>query len=405
MKIKRFNSLINIKDVAERAANANKYIIIHSHSLLATCCNLLGVKVEDVESIAFSFSNKQKILQEINDVHQDGNLIVIASYYHTSIFHWLLDKSEYKFLNDIVLYEHLVLADFDDVRRGFGGSFWECYEANQDKFEHVYSLLDDLSSKDTFEKVINFRAHSLSLDVLSPQDIPLSLDEQINIEESAINYIANIPSNVPENLVNNVTFKLAVNEYSYKDIVTLQDKKTILNCGAYNNSSIVFSILAPKAAIHAFEPQLNIHQENIGIAKKLPNIIPLNLGVWENKCRLYFSQNIDSGGSSTSSHITEDKKESNAFIDVTSIDEYVEENNICNVDFIKMDVEGAEIEALKGAENTIKHFSPQLAISIYHKPEHLFEIPLLIKTLLPEYKLYISHKYPGICETVCFATL
>ncbi len=54
--------------------------------------------------------------------------------------------------------------------------------------------------------------------------------------------------------------------------------------------------------------------------------------------------------------------------------------------FIKMDIEGAEPEALAGAANLIRTHSPNLAISIYHKPEHLWEIPRYLDSLCPKYK-------------------
>ena len=75
------------------------------------------------------------------------------------------------------------------------------------------------------------------------------------------------------------------------------------------------------------------------------------------------------------------------------------------VTFIKMDIEGAELKALKGAKNIILRDKPKLAISIYHKPEDIVEIPLFIKELVPEYKLYIRHYSNDSIETVLYAVI
>ena len=85
------------------------------------------------------------------------------------------------------------------------------------------------------------------------------------------------------------------------------------------------------------------------------------------------------------------------------IDEAIAEGD--KVTFIKMDVEGAELESLKGAEKTIRRDKPKLAICIYHKPEDMWTIPLYIKELVPEYKLYIRHHSSGVCETVLYAVM
>lgn len=80
--------------------------------------------------------------------------------------------------------------------------------------------------------------------------------------------------------------------------------------------------------------------------------------------------------------------------------DYVEEVKLETIDhvlsgeratFIKMDIEGAELAALKGAEYTLKTYKPSLAISLYHKNEDMYEIPLWLKETVPEYKFYLRH--------------
>ena len=68
-----------------------------------------------------------------------------------------------------------------------------------------------------------------------------------------------------------------------------------------------------------------------------------------------------------------------------------------------MDIEGAELEALKGAKETIKRNHPKLAICVYHKPEDIVDIPKFILELDPEYKLYLRHYSDNAGETVLYA--
>lgn len=70
-----------------------------------------------------------------------------------------------------------------------------------------------------------------------------------------------------------------------------------------------------------------------------------------------------------------------------------------------MDIEGAELEALKGAAETIKKNRPRLAICLYHKDEDIVDIPQYVKELVPEYKLYIRHYNVGLIDIVLYATL
>lgn len=71
---------------------------------------------------------------------------------------------------------------------------------------------------------------------------------------------------------------------------------------------------------------------------------------------------------------------------------------------IKMDIEGAEYDALLGARNIINKYLPGLAISIYHRPEHLWQIPLLIDDIAPgKYGFYIRSHAMSTFDTVLYA--
>lgn len=75
------------------------------------------------------------------------------------------------------------------------------------------------------------------------------------------------------------------------------------------------------------------------------------------------------------------------------------------VSLIKMDIEGAEMNALRGAEKTIKEYKPKLLISLYHKQNDIWEIPLFLHKLVPEYKLYIRHQRSNPNDTILFAII
>ena len=65
------------------------------------------------------------------------------------------------------------------------------------------------------------------------------------------------------------------------------------------------------------------------------------------------------------------------------------------VDYIKYDVEGCEREAIIGSQNTILAHRPRLLVSVYHRSEDIFALPLQIRNLKPDYKMYLR-RYPYI---------
>ena len=72
------------------------------------------------------------------------------------------------------------------------------------------------------------------------------------------------------------------------------------------------------------------------------------------------------------------------------------------VSMIKLDLEGAEPEALRGAQNTILHWAPVLTVCVYHDQRHFVDVPEFVLALVPEYKIYFRHYTEGIFESVMY---
>jgi FkbM family methyltransferase len=106
------------------------------------------------------------------------------------------------------------------------------------------------------------------------------------------------------------------------------------------------------------------------------------------------------------SRVTDDIKKYHSWegmVETATIDETVERLGLSKVDFIKMDVEGAELDALRGAEASIRRHRPKLAISIYHNPQDVETIPRYLAGLDLDYRFYLDHHTIYQNETVLFA--
>ena len=71
--------------------------------------------------------------------------------------------------------------------------------------------------------------------------------------------------------------------------------------------------------------------------------------------------------------------------------------------YIKMDIEGAELDALIGAHKIIEIFSPMLSVCVYHRQDHIWRIPLLIKSFSDNYKFFLRSYDEEGWELVCYA--
>lgn len=151
--------------------------------------------------------------------------------------------------------------------------------------------------------------------------------------------------------------------------------------------------------VYAFEPDKDnykICNKKLSEGRISYDVSLIQAGLWSENTSLQF----DALGN-CSSHISIECNGEMDTINVVKMDSVIKDR----VTFIKLDIEGAELEALKGAKDIIVRDKPKLAICIYHKKEDMVEIPYYIKQLVPEYKLYVRHYTNNENETVLYAVL
>lgn len=186
----------------------------------------------------------------------------------------------------------------------------------------------------------------------------------------------------------------------YFDLPQLKEnriqRETFIDGGCYDgNSSVDFikwcQLEGVEGTVYAWEPD----PENLEKCRQLfkenhmgYELIPKGLWSKSEELRLKSGQ--------TGSMISDDGE---IKIEVDSIDHVINKH----VTFIKMDIEGSEYQALRGARNTIGKYKPKLAISIYHKIEDIWELLWLIHEMNPKYTFFLRHYSFADNETVLYA--
>lgn len=154
-----------------------------------------------------------------------------------------------------------------------------------------------------------------------------------------------------------------------------------VDAGACKGDTIEeFLKFAPKyKKILAFEPNAKNFQKLQRYCRDIPNTELWNLALCHESATLYF--NKKSGRCSA-------RSVQGTPVQAADLDGILQGRAPT---YIKMDVEGMEAEALKGAVNTLQSCKPKLNIAAYHRTEDLFALPLLIHEIQPDYKIYLRH--------------
>lgn len=189
-------------------------------------------------------------------------------------------------------------------------------------------------------------------------------------------------------------------QYLAHDISEHKDYTRFVDCGGYDGDT--FRQLADQVeqidTLAAFEPQVAMYRkyaESIATHPKPPRqtfLFPC--GVHSETTQLRFASNDDAQSAARVS------TEGDQIIQCVAIDEALQG---FRPTFIKMDIEGAEIDALHGARKTIESIGPGLAICVYHRFSDLWEIPCLISSMRSDYRYHLRNYNYLALETVLYA--
>lgn len=168
-------------------------------------------------------------------------------------------------------------------------------------------------------------------------------------------------------------------------------REVFVDGGSYDGKNALEYVKKWGGQVIAWEPDINNQQKCLETFRK--NNIKFELipkGLWSEAKKLQFKQ---AGGSSSLSDCGDE------IIETDSIDSLIS----TPVSFIKMDIEGAEYQAILGAKKMISKYKPRLAICVYHKPDDIWKLPYLIYSINPSYTFYLRHYSFYRTETVLYA--
>ena len=294
-----------------------------------------------------------------------------------------------------------------------------------DRFQWLYDQLNDSESKDLLIQVLAFRSLG-NTKIKLPLSTPEYWESINNIEKhtSKSDFIQLSFHNWKLYRINldSLHFPLSL-YFTNKAVYTifgLQQYKCVTEKGSiqadkgdyvidgggcWGDTALYFShMVGQQGRVFSFEfipSNLEIMQNNFNINPALKDrITVLDHALWnESDLPIYYIDNGPGSKVSLSPQVNDEWEQTSTL----TIDDLVQRKNLPRVDFIKMDIEGAEVLALQGAINTLKSFRPKLAISLYHQLSDFLDIPEFLASLDLGYRFYIRHFTIYAEETVLFA--
>ena len=219
----------------------------------------------------------------------------------------------------------------------------------------------------------------------------------LNDEKSRRVFKAALKFKLTEDYTYLLEVKDDVKKQYFDEVVKFSDEEVFVDCGGYTGDTIEAFLKAVDNKfkhIYSFEPDernFKILTKYVEGLEQKDKIKAINAGVYY-KSSVFYLQGEEMAIACTNE--ATDRK-----VEVCAIDDVVK----FAPTYIKMDIETFETYALLGAMESIARYKPKLAISIYHKFDDLWNIPLLLKQWVSEYDLYIRHYECYQAETVVYA--
>ncbi len=203
-----------------------------------------------------------------------------------------------------------------------------------------------------------------------------------------------------------ITHQFLLTQYAYEQTdppLWLCDGDCVIDAGAaWGDTALRFADrVGEHGKIYAFEfepKNIQVLTKNLKLNAELASrITVVKKALWRNSdAALSFEPSGPGTRVFEGRHAPREKQ-----VSCVSIDDFAD--SLPRVDFIKMDIEGSELPALQGSEQTIRKYRPRMAISVYHSLSDFVDIPAYLASLGLDYDFYLDHASIHHEETVLFA--
>ncbi len=303
--------------------------------------NKYGVKLDGIFAsdgyVRDRYFRDMKVRSYSDVIGEYGNDITVLLAFGTTL------DTVISFIEELDRRHELIIPDVPL----YGGELFDMdyYIKNKDKLDETREIFADQMSRDIFDDAINFRL------------------------TGKLTYLSRVSThtNTLRELFGEKKFGLLVDAGAFKGDSTRD----------FAEALSVKKIIAVEA-----DPKTYIKLKNYAEEETRTEVIAINAAVWNEDCTIDYVSSASRG----SGEAGRNRRAKETVVNARTLDSIIDDES---VDFIKLDIEGAESAALDGAEKALRKHEPCFEVSLYHKTDDLFEIPLRLHRALPHHKFYL----------------